>query len=551
MGEPPDDLVALVRDLERRVSALERRAEPTLEPVPVSSAGGEGAVALPSIPGGMFPVLGRALLGIAGAYLLRAIAEYRAVPRLAAVLAALIYAAWWLVSSSRVAAENRFTTAVYGLTAAAVMSPMLWETTVRLQVLPPRITAAVLVTFVVLGAALAWPRNLTVITWITTLAGVATAVALIVATGEIVPFTIALLVMAIVVEYAACRDHWLGERWIVALTADFAVFLLSYLVTRPSGMPEGYAAAPVTLVIAIQIALLSIYLGSTVYRTLIHDLTITTFEIGQAVVAFLISIGGALEVTRRATAASTVVGLFAILSGTACYLVAFGFLERRAGRQRNLYTYTSFGLALVLTACYVLASGALLVAIWSVIAVAAMWVGEHVNRTILRMHAAGYLVAGAVAAGLLAGPPGRVAIVTAAGVACYALARNTAGALVRVPSAVIAAVLCWNILGLAPGLLGPADASIMATVRTALVCVLAIAFAWAGRRWDRRELTWLLYPLMILGAFKLVAEDFRQGRAATLWLSLVCYGGALILVPRLVRSRLARQQRQEVETPVH
>ena len=392
----------------------------------------------------------------------------------------------------------------------------------------------------------------------------ATAVALIVATGEIVPFTIALLVMAIVVEYAACRDHWLGERWIVALTADFAVFLLSYLVTRPSGMPEGYAAAPATLVIAIQIALLSIYLGSTVYRTLIHDLTITTFEIGQVVVAFLISIGGALEVTRRATAASTVVGLFSILSGTACYLVAFGFLERRAGRQRNLYTYTSFGLALVLTACYVLASGAMLVAIWSVIAVAAMWAGERVNRTSLRMHAAAYLVAGGIAAGLAGfgydrllgpampwvAPQAGISIVTAAAAVCYALARNTVGKAVRIPSATIAAVLCWGVLGLAAGLTGSMEASIVATVRTALLCALAIAFAWAARRWDRRELTWLVYPIMILGAFKLLVEDFRQGRAATLCLSLVFYGGALILIPRLVRSRVARRQRQEVETPV-
>jgi hypothetical protein len=224
-----------------------------------------------------------------------------------------------------------------------------------------------------------------------------------------------------------------------------------------------------------------------------------------------------------------------MLSGAACYLVAFGFLERKAGRQRNLHTYTSFGLALILTACYVLASGTVLVATWSLTAVAAMWAGERIDRTSLRIHAAAYLAAGAVVAGF-AGALMDVVIVTLAGAVCYALARNIESVAVRVPAAIVAAVVCWNILALATGL---ADASIVATVRTALVCALAITFAWAGRRWDRRELIWLLYPLMILGAFKLIAEDFRQGRAATLWLSLVFYGGALILVPRLVRSRAA------------
>jgi len=40
---------------------------------------------------------------------------------------------------------------------------------------------------------------------------------------------------------------------------------------------------------------------------------------------------------------------------------------------------------------------------------------------------------------------------------------------------------------------------------------------------------------MIFGAVKLATEDFRQSRPATLFLSLLLYGGTLIALPRLLR----------------
>jgi hypothetical protein len=40
---------------------------------------------------------------------------------------------------------------------------------------------------------------------------------------------------------------------------------------------------------------------------------------------------------------------------------------------------------------------------------------------------------------------------------------------------------------------------------------------------------------MIFGSLKLLAEDFRQGRPVTLFLSLLLYGGTLVALPRLLR----------------
>jgi hypothetical protein len=74
-----------------------------------------------------------------------------------------------------------------------------------------------------------------------------------------------------------------------------------------------------------------------------------------------------------------------------------------------------------------------------------------------------------------------------------------------------------------------------APLRTALLTAMAIGVAWCGKRWNRTELVWLVYPLLAVAGIKLVMEDFRQGRSITLFLSLIFFGGALVLLPRLLR----------------
>jgi uncharacterized membrane protein len=66
-----------------------------------------------------------------------------------------------------------------------------------------------------------------------------------------------------------------------------------------------------------------------------------------------------------------------------------------------------------------------------------------------------------------------------------------------------------------------------------VTCALALAFSFAGSRTGRRELVWIGYTAIALGAVKLLLEDFRQSHPAALAISLVCYGAMLIVVPRL------------------
>ena len=161
------------------------------------------------------------------------------------------------------------------------------------------------------------------------------------------------------------------------------MLLATWLVTREHGLPEGYAAIPYGWLLGVQVALLAIYLASTIVRTLLRGLTFTWFETAQCAVAFLISVGGGLRLSGgspRHRAPSR------CACAAACYVVSFVVLDRGAGRGRNFYTYSTFGILLVLAGSRILLSGAAAAVAWSVLAVAAIWVGGIFLRLTLKVH---------------------------------------------------------------------------------------------------------------------------------------------------------------------
>ena len=133
---------------------------------------------------------------------------------------------------------------------------------------------------------------------------------------------------------------------------------------------------------------------------------------------------------------------------------------------------------------------------------------------------------------------------------CYLLAARdrcaaqSAGA--KVFRLAVAATFAWLLAGASAGALtagyheafGAADSHpYCATLRTGVLAGLALALAWAGARWDRAELSRLIYPAMILGAYRLAMVDLAQDHKPALFLSLLVYGGALMALPRLARAR--------------
>ena len=142
---PQPDLEALereLRDLALRVSHLERHIG-VETPVAAPALGPDAAINRPSQPaspaklgeaGSLLPALGRGLLGLAGAYLLRAATESNALPVPAGVALGIVYALLWLVWAARTPAERRAEAALHSLTAVLVMAPLLWEATLRFHV---------------------------------------------------------------------------------------------------------------------------------------------------------------------------------------------------------------------------------------------------------------------------------------------------------------------------------------------------------------------------------------------------------------------------------
>jgi hypothetical protein len=542
-----EEVVLHVKELEERVAALERLAvqsvpAPTLPQEPAAPA-----LAQPSLnlTGGTFAMVAKALLGFAGAYLLRAVAESGAIPQSFGIFAGLIYAFAWLIWTARSG------TTLYGLTSALIFAGLVWENSVEVHGLATPVAAALITLFAYTGLYLAWRRELTAIAAIVQMLNALLALALLVATHDVVPFAAALLSIAAASEFAACRGRWMQQRWFPAAAADLGVLIVAWIITRPQGVPESYHPFGMSSVVALQMSLVMIYVLSMGYRTLIAGSDIANFEIGQNITAIALFLWGSVVMGREAPAVRMVVEGFCLLAGMGCYVTAVLFLARQS-RQRNFLMYGVFGLALVMAGIWILLSGPVLVLVWCSLAVAAAWLGTHEHRMSLQMHAPVLLGAAAIGSGLIefarealhgaSAPAGahlvEIVLVTVALAVCYLMSGGVEAGKARIPALAIAALLCWAILGLGGAaittLLGP-DSTISSTLRTGLICGLALVAAKAGTR--RAELIWLLYPLMLYGAYRLLIEDFPHGRPTSLALSLLFYGGTLLALTRQVRGR--------------
>jgi hypothetical protein len=558
-----------LHELHERLGKLEARAGAAdgvdaEDPSPVAARDTSATVAAsPTMPAKAIPLVGRTLVVLGGAFLLRAVTDRAVVPAAGGAAVGLLYAAWWLVQADRsAAAGSRQSSVFHGLATAMIAHPLIWETTARFDLLSPNAAAAALLFFFYLGLAVAWRHELWEIAWTVTLFTVATAAGLIVATHAFMPFTIALLLAAVPVEMLAFRDRYLGLRWPVAVGLDLAVLMLTSAALSSGGPAGGRGALAPAAVTAVCMALPTLYVGSIGARTLLRGRPITAFGLAQAGVALLVGFSGALRVSAMSGADPTFIGIGALLLGAACYAVALAFIDRRSGRGRNFYSYTTLAGALVLTGSWLLLAGAALALTWSVLAVAAAGLGGRFDRITLKFHGTVYLAAAAAAAGLIAcaydalfsdptgtweptNPVGCVVALVAA--ACYGVLVATRGETVRpwfelLPQTLVGAVFVWSFAGLVAGVLrigvaaaAGSDAAFVAASRTAVIAILAVGLAWAGRRWSLQELTWFVYPVLIAGGAKLLWEDFRYGQPLTLFLVLALYGGALIVTPRLVK----------------
>jgi hypothetical protein len=571
-GDPPElesrveQLAARLEALERRLMLLERStsARPgvapadsdllppaaAVEPDEVMRVGAE-------LRGETLPLIGRTILVLAGAFLLRAITEMGILPPVAGTAAGFLYALVWLAMADRAAGrERRYAAMFHGIASAIIALPLIWEATVKFEFLSPLAGAGALLATSVLTMIVVWRRSLRRLAWVVTVGAGSTALVLAVSTRSLALFASFLLILGSMTLWLGWLRGWRGPGWLAAVFADLSVLMATVMVLVGRSEQVLQILHPES-VVTLQLALVLVYCGSLGARTLGTGDVLHTGEVTQGAAAVAIGLGGGYAVTRKLGEYDLRLGVVALVLAAGCYAASFAFIDRRSGGRTNFVFYTTAALLFTLVAFDTLLPTALATFAFAAAAVAAAWLGAARGRATLSLHGAAYAFVAAATSGLFVGAfdaltgetapaPGAVTAgwivaLTSASV-CVALPvathGRTWGRFSLIPNAVVQAVSTLGVASVVVILVAPllpADPAALAVLRTGVLALATIVLAWLGTTSRYRTSSWLVYPLLALGGLKLLLEDLPAGRAVTLFLSLALYGGALIVAPRILR----------------
>lgn len=553
----PDPLSARLDQVEGRLQALEHRIallERAEQAAPAAPAAAPSAASplLPEVPhwqaGGTFPVLGRAMLGIAGAYLLRALTESRVLPEAVLEFVAVAYALLWLAAGAR--ARAVFAASIYAFTSALILAPMLWELTTRFKTMPAGADALALASFVGVAFALARGAQRTPVLRVANLSAAALSLVLAIATHASLPFLAVLLLMAALCEFAAGQEKC--ARPLVALAADLEVWMLLYLYRAAQSARPDYPALSTAALLAPGFLLFAIFAAGVAFRNGWRGQSLGLFDTLQVTIAFVLAACGLMYFGPAAR--QTVLGVLCL--GLAALLYAAMLVGQRDQERRNRLIFGIWSIALVLAGIWLSIPVPVRTLCLGATALAALAAGAWLRRTALAWHATVFLLAAAWASGLAA-------------YALHALAGTPAGA----PSsnacaAVVCAALCYGLVQMRPqtlreeqpfpflfaAIVALAAAALLvqgcarlaaiefavgphhlALIRSFILCVVALALAFSGARWRRPELTQIGYAVVVLEAVKLLAEDLRHGHLAYVAAAVCLFAFTLIAIPRVAR----------------
>ena len=518
---------------------------PPIEPMPSPSFGD----VLPEVAG----IGGRTLLILGGGYLLRDLTERGTLsPALGAILG-LSYAALWLFVAHRAAREApSVSAAFYAVSFALTAFPLLGEITVRFEVLSPPSSALAFVTAAGAAIAVAWRRRLALGAWATLVLVVFTLGGSVLQTKQPVPFLLALTAITLGLDWAAAKRSWPVLRVAASALVDLAVLLF----TLTELMSEHYT-------LGATLVQLALFAGTMLFfsvRAQLERRHFVLFERVQAVAVLLVGYLGAVLLCRAAPGAPALaLGAASLVMGAIAYAVAY-FLFVVPGRDAvEAWFNTSYALAGVLVGSWLVLPEPGFA--WAGIGVLFAVLGTRDKHAALPLHAAVCAFSAALGSGLFAvvldafwaSPraslrPLDLPSFGALGVALFAYlapleptrARSLwAGSAAKtlalaVSVAGVGALLVALTLGPVGGGTGSgADAGRVAALRTAILAGSALGLSALSRLPRFREAGYLVYPVLGLGALKLLLQDFPNGRALTLFVALALFGAASVLAPRL------------------
>jgi hypothetical protein len=545
------ELEKAVRRLEERVSALERAERTTLAAVVELPAREENV--LPGEPDdreSQIALIGRTVLILGGAYLLRAITDMAIVPRPAGVALGLAYAILWFVLADRSARGGASLAAtMHALAGVLIAFPLLFEATHRFEVLSPEVGIALLALVTATGFAIAWRRALRPMAWLVTIGALFGGILMLADTERVLLYGIFFIALGVATVWASYVRDWFTLRWIPAAVVNLVILTVTLLAWQNKG------GVNTSEVIALQLLLFVAYVGTFAVRTILRGRDALPFEIAQTTAALAIGIGGAGLLSASSPSIHFALGAAILVLGIAAYAVAFAFIDRRGGSIRNFFFYGSVALVLLLSGPALLLSGEVLALAWAGIGVLGALLADRFSKVTLAAHAATYLASGLLASGAfassvtaLAFPHGSKwvpmswdewAIVALAGGCVWAVGMRNGSLQKRaeVPRLILLSLFVLGSAGiflhlmLASGVLGSASA--LAATRTGVLSVAAVLLAGAAHHGRLALARHLVYPVLILGAIKLTIEDLRLGTPLTLFVAFALYGGALIIAPRL------------------
>jgi len=572
LAERFDRLERRLETVEGRLSALERGPLPsttvagteegTIEEAPVSTP---ETVADKTPSQEVVPLIGRTLMVLGGGFALRAMTESGVVPQVIGTVLGIGYALVWLALADRAAGQRRRTSAVFhGLAATAIVYPLLWEATARFGFLSPSASALALLVITLVALGVAARRNLLPMAWVVALAATGTALTLAGITKMLVLFVSLVLLFGLVSLILADRRGWLGLARFFAVVADASVLMLTVVFLVGDSERVAAVLQPVSLVV-LQLALVAVYLGTCYVRTLFRHVEVTIDEILQGAAALLVGLGGAIAVTEGTSVSDIPLAVVSLGLAALSYTASFAVIDRALEKRGSFIFFTTTALVFTLVGFGVMLEGSPRAVAFAAVGLLTTWIGGTRQRATLSLHGAVYVTAAAISVGLFewvaaafsapqAAPvasitPAVAFVVVVAGVCSWfdvATHGKTWGRFSRAPKLMMVLVLMLGVgatlVTLGASLIsaaadGQVSAGAMATLRTAVLALAALALALLGR-WSRLpEAAWLVYPVLIAGGLKLLLEDIRAGHALTLFISFALYGGALFLSPRLARRR--------------
>ena len=561
-----NDLPETIVQLAERLEALEKRVETlehplaTSEPLLVHESEAP-AVALttpagdPSPSRNPLPVFGIALLGIAGAYLLRAVGESGLLPQSIAAWAGIAYAFTWLFAATHSRSKIRLAGTIYSFTSALILAPMLWELTLRFKVFSSALTALVLFSYAAIALALAWKRDVASVLRVSWIAAASLSLVLAVASHDILPFVATLLALVAVGEFASDSQHLGQIRVVVALLADLAVWILIFAYFNSQGSLGDYPRLSKGVLLAPGALLLLISAASVGLRTILLRHKITPFETVQATIAFFLA---AVSLADFGPSSSRIIlGISCLSLAAICYALGFTVF-RTTPAKLNAGIFAAWGAALLLCGCTLCLSLPWNAALLGTSAVAAVVIARREDQAPFDFYCAVFLLAAAFASGLfpfaanaLIGtptgiPPAIIWLIAGCAVAGYVVAKHRVIesrplqglhlVIAGLATGAAVALMTQGLIALTALVVIP-GAHHVALIRTLALCFAVLVLAYGGANWRRLELTRLSYVILALVGVKLFVEDLRHGHLGYIAGSIFLFAFTLIASPRMVGPR--------------